>query len=118
MKGIVISENNIEAICGRLKKFFMNNEYFLRWSAFDCGSRKKVKREIITKIHHIYDVHTNYFDKPRIFIMFNNSSGDYLSIGDKIQFSGNKITIKEEFGLGLFGKNSPKFVYTVYQITS
>ena len=125
MKVIIITENNIKEVYGRLKKFFYNNNTtgFEGWYNYDCGFKKHISPKI-----YIDDgrktININRYPSPdNIRIEFDDTCSRYITLnltpisacvlcyGDKIAFCGNRIIFRTKC---FWGNN--KYLYSVFQV--
>lgn len=124
MRSITITEKNINEICGRLRKFFYNNNKtgFETWHNFDCGFKKRIDPNIEIageKIRNIISypaplsisLETSLFGSKHIIIHYTAEDSESLQIGDKIAFCGNRIMMRQKWCLSDY-----KYVYSVYQV--
>lgn len=109
MKGIIITENNIKDVFGRLNKQLSNHK-ILYWYNFDCGSKKNIKPYSHIKYYYIklLEIDDRYSSTQYIRLLLNSNNGIVINTGDKIAFSGGKIIIKSKFILG-------GYIYNVLQ---
>lgn len=125
MKAITITKDNIGEVYSRIKKFFYNKNRtgFEEWHNFDCGFKRHINRYIT--LDGIKKEICNYFPSPELIelvgkgntwirIVFTPNSIDTLEVGDKVAFLGNRIIIKQKWGITPAGKN----IYIVYQAKS
>lgn len=128
MKVVTITEKNIKSVCGRLKKFFYNNNHtgFEEWHNFDCGFKRHISPLIYignNKIKNVLQYPSpetiEYKQKGTvsgisysyILLRFTASDGDSLHIGDKIAFCGNRVVYRTKCFWGDY-----KYIYTVFQV--
>lgn len=96
---ITITEENMPAIAGRLKKFFEREDkvIFNSWD-FNCGFKKYIKPTGV--LYNYYDSSTFYveyvpkvtkLDVAYIELYFGNDDYFLLDVGDKVAFLGDRI---------------------------
>ena len=109
MKGIIITENNIKDVLGRLNKQLSNHKIFY-WHNFNCGFKKNIKPYSRIKYYYIklFEIVDGYSSTQYIRLLFDSNNGIVINTGDKIAFSGGKIIIKSKFILG-------GYIYNVLQ---
>lgn len=133
---ILVTENNINEIYGRLKKFFYNknNSGFITWHNYDCaGFKGKIKKTIdlsdsmlkhdYVKIEREFPAPLNIALKTKnpdeciyktyILCSLDANHGLAIYLGDRISFRGNKIIIRGH-ALSIF--DNKKYLYSVYQM--
>lgn len=123
MKVITITNRNIKEICGKMKKFFYNNNKtgFISWHNFSCGF-KHISPMIELDGSMIRVEHT--YPAPRSITLSRNNKIISVSLtatdafglkeGDKIAFCGNRIITRQNWGF-IFGKEK-QYLYTVFQV--
>ena len=122
MKGIIVTQDNMASIYGKLKKFFNHNK-FISWHNFDQGSKRKIRKHIFIDKRKV-DTTINL--KRPVSIELDPNFGRLIRVrltdvpyrafviveGDKIKFDGSKIIIKSKFIL----QDLHKYIYRVFQI--
>lgn len=108
-----VTLGNIDSVCGRMKKFFWNNNEtgFETWHNFDCGWRNikpYCERRLIappTKIEI-----DSMFEDTFIRVALSATSTFIVKVGERINFSSNKIIIQSKWNI-----TSYSYVYSIYQ---
>lgn len=128
MKAIIITEDNIKEVYGKLRKFFYNKNKtgFSTSHSFDTGFKKRINPYIYIsnekiKTYMVYPQPESVEFHPvgsvpgirKSFIRVRTTAVDsfILNIGDKIAFLGNRINIRQKC---IFLKEH-RFIYTTYQ---
>jgi hypothetical protein len=118
MRKVVLSENNIRAVLGQLKRFFNNPRYgYEHFHNFDCGY-KNIKPYSYTTVDKNVDRLEIDFDtftgKPFIRMVFQEGvSYDVLLLGTVIVFKGgNEIIIQQEWR---YSKDK-NYIYSVFRL--
>jgi len=130
MKGITVTEKNINMIYGRIVKFFSPNgkckttsNMYDFWCDFTCGKNNRVKPHFRTQV--ILEKVTGHCtingEMKLIEIMgydpYDRDRGTFISMGDKVAFCGNRIIICNR---NLNDADAPeiKNAYVVFQVES
>lgn len=128
MKALLITENNMKEVYGRLRRFFYNNNNtgFEEWHNFDCGFKKHISPMIYIDNNRIRNIHkypspdvVEYKKKGAVigigysYILIRLTATDVTSLqcGDKIAFCSNKIIYRTKCTWGDY-----KYVYSVFQV--
>lgn len=112
MKKIVLTKNNINMVCGMLKKFFYNESNgFVSYHNFNCGFRN-IKPYSGIELNEGVD--SIEIDNDFIRITFQKGvSGSVYHLGTVFMFKGNEIIIKKNWN----STEDYKYIYEVYRMT-
>ena len=128
MKGITVTENNIDMVFGKIAKFFTpngkcktTNNIYDFWCDFTCGKNNRVKPHFRTQVK--LERVTGHCTKSGImklieimgFDPLDRDRGTFIKIGDKVAFCGNRIVICNK---NMDDPDAPdiKNAYVVFQV--